>query len=126
MPELNFHYSFKVGSSKVKQAIRYMSKPINREMIGHIDMDLKKLLCLDIKGLRFLRFWGKAANSEYKKEQKQGTKKKPVFEINGEAYKFVCILFEDEFKEETKGKTLSRSPDGFITVLDDFPNVSTG
>jgi len=125
--QVNCHYSFIVGSKNVKQAIRYMTKPLNREMIDHIDMNFKKLLCIDLKNLRYIRFWGKASNSEYKKGKEKGTKQKKVIEINGEAYKFVAILSHSEFKAETEGKALSCTPEGFIIVLDDPPDIgSTG
>jgi hypothetical protein len=119
--KVNCHYSYKVGSENVRKAIHYMSKPTDREMIHHIDYDLQKFLCLDLKKIRFIRFWGKASNSKFKK----GKRPSRMFEINGEAYKLVEILSQAEFEAETVGKRLSCSFEGLITILDDFPDIGT-
>lgn len=119
--QVNCHYSYKVGSENVRKAIHYMSKPTDMEMIYHIDFDLQKLLCIDLKKMRFIRFWGEASNSKFKNNKKPSR----VLEIKGEAYKFVEILSQAEFEAETAGKRLSCSFQGLITILDDLPDIGT-
>ncbi len=60
-----------------------MVKPIPIEMMDYIDFDLKKLLCHDLKGLRFIRFWGTASNSKYRKGREAKSKSKEMIGING-------------------------------------------
>ena len=105
----------------LRQAIRYMSKPTDIEMIHHIDFDLKKLLCLDLKGLHFIRFWGRSANSEYKKGMSSKKNTPRVFEIDGTAYRLVEVISQAQFEAETANKSLSRPYEGLIVVLDDPP-----
>jgi len=123
--KVNCHYSYKVGSEDVRKAIHYMSKPTDREMIYHIDFDLQKLLCLDLKRMRFIRFWGEASNSKFKSGKRAKNKTSRMLNINGEVYKLVEILSQGEFEAETAGKRLSCSPEGFIIILDDFPDIGT-
>jgi len=124
--QVNCHYSYKVGNEQVKKAIHYMSKPTDARMLDNNNFDLKKLLCIDLKKLRYLRFWGGASNTRYKQGEDSKNKRNPFPEIDGEAYKFVGILSQDEFQAETEGKALSCSPEGFIIALNDFPDVSSG
>jgi hypothetical protein len=123
--KVNCHYSYKVGTGNVRRAIHYMSKPTDREMIYHIDFDLQKLLCHDLKRMRFVRFWGEASNSKFKDGKRADKKPSRILEINREIYKFVGILSQDEFEAETAGKRLSCSLDGLITILDDLPYIGT-
>ncbi len=105
-----------------------MTKPLDPNMIEHINFNLKKLLCLDLKNMRSVRFWGKASNTRFKNNNNNYSKKakNPKREINGEVYKFVGVVSQMEFDEETEGKTLSCTSEGFILVIDDIPGVSTG
>ncbi len=121
VPVVNIHYSYKLGTREMKRAILYMTKPTDREMIDHIDFALKKLLCLDLKRFRFVRFWGDASNSKYKQNHGARKNRSGMMEINGEAFTLVGIITQSEFEDETAGKTLAYSESGFITIIDDPP-----
>lgn len=65
---VDVNYSYRVGIPKIKHAIRYMARPMDKRHLDQNwkDQDKVRFLVMDLKGFQWVRFWGKLANSEYK------------------------------------------------------------
>jgi len=75
--EVDIHYSYVRQSAKERKKyhkIKYMVKPYLKENIDRViqddNLELLKLLTIDLKGFQFLRFWGGLSNvkKQYREE----------------------------------------------------------
>lgn len=66
---VDVHYKFRITKGQVLHALKYMSRPWNREDFEAIkNENLKKLLVVDLNGFQYLRFLGALSNCNYKDE----------------------------------------------------------
>lgn len=67
LQEVIVHYSYHDTSERLEDAIRYIVKPMNPDLMNHIDTNTRDFLMMDMVGFKFVRFWGEASNSSYLK-----------------------------------------------------------
>jgi hypothetical protein len=65
------HYKYHQGLRAIEQCIWYMTIPLNLKTFWNLyrkrDLGIIYLIMYELSGFRHLRFWGRLANSEYKK-----------------------------------------------------------
>jgi hypothetical protein len=111
---VDVHYKFRITKGQVIHALKYMSRPWNREDLEAIkDNHLKKLLVLDLSGFQYLRFLGALSNCKYKDEFDQAEEKEKCESLINEKLIPVCIA---PFNENSWSNRMIKIDDGFYRI----------
>jgi hypothetical protein len=55
MAVCDVHYEYRVGKSRMRHAVRYMSRPFETDILDHVDKEMQGFLVLGMKGFQYVR-----------------------------------------------------------------------
>lgn len=97
----------------IVHAIKYMSRPLGIDkpwkLMNHLDIDMIRFLVVELKGLVWVRYWGKKD-----KNIKDGETMKEITKKIDEPVKYLGVITKDEFFARYRMNDLEILGDGLF------------
>lgn len=113
------HYSYRVGRGKIIHAIRYMSRPLDQDILDQVDDDMKHFLVLDMKGFQYIRYLKQAKGQGNQDDEgiAEVGDQWGVSPVTGSPLRVVGFMTAEKYEMWVCGRDVIRHPNGLLSVV---------